>query len=168
MVFSKILESFAEELEKTAAKVPFIHGTSGKWDVLAPGIGPTVLRGDPNARAVYTAMKSRTKLPGVQSFAEEAARARGGEPMVAHGKMDTRKGWLPFQLSAWGRKNIGDIDAAHELVSRLDTTPKADRGKIWETLHRGVGSWRNQDPGATLTPTRYVPATTAQQLKRTG
>lgn len=157
----------AEELLKLAVRVPFIHGTSGRWDVLRPGVGETVLRNDPNPRAVYTAMKNRIKRPLIEQFAREAVEAKGGEPVLAVGKMDTRKGWRPSQLTLQGRKEIGSVEDAAELLGELEAAQEPRRGEIWRTLHRGVGSWTNEDPAATLRPTKYqpVPDSGGQHLK---
>src|ERR1019366_6985409 len=103
-------EACCDELEKIAIKVPFIHGTSGRWKELAPAVGAPNLASDPNARAVYTAMKARAKVPGIENFARESQRRRGGEAVVAHGKMDTAKGWAPFNLTPWGKKNVGTAE----------------------------------------------------------
>ena len=145
-----MLSAFSDELEKIAARIPFIHGTSGARSVLKPAVGASILQNDPNARAVYTAMSSRPKRKGIARFAEEAARARGGTPTIASGKMDTKKGWMPFNLTSWGKKNIGDVDDARDLVSELDTATGERRGEIWRTIHKGIGSWRNDDLSATL------------------
>lgn len=158
---------FGAELTKIAAKVPFIHGTSGPWPVLAPGVGGTILKSDPNARAVYTAMKSRGKIRGIEQFAREAVDRRGGTPVIAHGKMDTNKGWSPFNLTVWGKKNIGTADDAHALVQELDSAVEPRRGEIWRTLHQGVGSWRNNENlEATLKPSKYVPVPPAQSISK--
>lgn len=149
-------------------RVPFVHGTSGKWPVLRPGFGgSTILKNDPNPVAVYAAMKSRAKVRGVEQFAQEAVRRRGGEAVVAHGKFDTAKGWAPTNLTAWGKKHLGSVEAAQGLVSELDRTPdKASRGPLWKKLQLGVGSWANADPSATLAPKKYrvVPATTSPSV----
>lgn len=161
-------DAFADELTKIAAKVPFIHGTAGRWAMLKPGVGATVLKNDPNPRAVYTAMKNRAKLPSISRFAQEAEKARGGEAVVAHGKMDTKKGWRPTQLTPWGQKNIGSVEDAHALISELDAGASGKRrGEIWRALHRGTGAWANElDAGATLKPSKYRAVETAQKLKQ--
>lgn len=153
-----MLDAFVDELQKIAAKVPFIHGTAGKWPVLKPGVGSTILKNDPNPRAVYTAMKNRNKLPSIERFALEAERSRGLPAAIAHGKMDTKKGWRPSQLTPWGKANIGSLEDAHALVEELDAgAVGARRGEIWRALHKGTGAWANLDPSATLKPTSYVP-----------
>lgn len=154
----RMLRSFSSELEKSAAKVPFIHGTFGPHKVLIPGAVSKVLASDPNPQAVYTAMRGRgRRLRSIKDFAVASARRHGGEPVIAHGKMDTAKGWLPTTLSESGKKTIGTIDAAHDLVDRLDEiTDKKERGKIWKALNTGTGAWRNVDPAAQLKPTKYV------------
>lgn len=152
------LHAFVDELTKIAVRVPFIHGTNAEWDVLRPGVGDTILKSDPNARAVYTTVKSRHKMPGISTFARAAAESKGGEPTIAFGKMDTKKGWEPFQLTQKGRKLFeGEIDEARDIVRRLDAggLSKAERGKLWRTLHETVGAWRNKDLGAVLKPKYY-------------
>ena len=160
MLGSTRLQAFVDEFEKIAAQVPFIHGTTGAWKSLQAAVGQPILRNDPNARAIYTAMKSRKKLPGIEAFARAAQKARGGEALVAHGKMDTKKGWKPFGLTQWGKENLDGIEDAHALAASLDTLPdKASRGKVWRKLHQAVGAWRNEDLTAGLRPTHYEPAT---------
>lgn len=152
------LLSFVDELEKIAVRVPFIHGTHAPHEVLKPGIGKPVFgKSDPNPRAVYTAQKSRTKLPGIATFARQSAAAKGGNPMIAFGKMDTKKGWEPFGLTAKGRKTLGDIEEAKDLVRQLDekVLSKAERGQAWRTLNESVGAWRNRNLSATLKPNYY-------------
>ena len=151
MIPVSYIQSFADELEKIAAKVPFIHGTHKRLRVLQPGIGVANAANDPNPRAVYAAMRGRAKRVGIARFAEEAVVKRGGTPTIASGKMDTKKGWLPSQLTAWGKKRLGLVEDAQDLARELDHAPdKRARGKIWEQLNRGVGSWRNVDPSASL------------------
>lgn len=149
-----MFNAFRDELEKIAVKVPFLHGTSQKLKMLKPGVGSSILKNDPNARAVYTAMKSRPKMKGIQQFAHEATRARGGAPTVVMGKMDTKKGWMPFNLTAWGKQNIGSVDDARDLIDELETAKGKRRGEIWRTLHKGIGSWRNDDLTASLKVTK--------------
>lgn len=155
----EVMAGFADELQKLAAKIPFIHGTNGLWDVLKPGAVKKVLESDPNAQAVYLAMAGRKKMKPISDFAHQAVKRHGGTPVVAHGKVDTQKGWMPFNLTPWGKQNIGSIEDARELVESLDSTPdKKTRGEIWRKLHQGVGSWRNDDLTSTATPTHYTPA----------
>lgn len=141
-------------LEKIAALVPYVHGTSGLFDVLRPAVTGKTLPTDPNMQAVYTAIGNRSafKRGGVGGFAEEAARRRGGQPHILRGKMDTRKGWRPTLLNDWGRQHIGDVEGAQALVDELDAGVKrARRGEIWQLLQRGTGRWQNVvDPHATL------------------
>lgn len=159
-----MIDSFANELEKLAAKVPFIHGTSGRWPVLQAGVGATILKNDPNPRALYTAMANRAKLPGISRFAREAERVRGGEAIVARGKMDTAKGWRPTQLTPWGQTNIGSIEDAGALISELDGgAVGARRGEIWRALHKGTGAWSNVNPEASLKPTKYLSVSKPQK-----
>jgi hypothetical protein len=153
MLSQATVAAFLDELEKIAVKVPFIHGTHAAFPVLRPGVGRTILRQDPNPRAVYVAMRGRSRQPGIERFAREAVEQRGGTPTVVSGKMDTKKGWMPYNLNPWGRKNIGDVEDAKDLVDELESAVGDRRGKIWEALNRGVGSWRNEDPAATLKTT---------------
>ena len=151
--------AFADELVKLAVKVPVIHGTSGAWKKLTPGVGPSILSGDPNPRAVYVAMKNVDKLPGISQFAEEAARARNGVPTIAHTKIDTQKGWGPRSLTEWGRKHIGSRDDAHALIEELDGgVAEPRRGEIWEMLQRGTGAWVNEDPAVEVAVRRSLSA----------
>lgn len=149
-----VLDAFYDELEKIAAKVPFIHGTHASFKVLKPGIGKSILRSDPNPRAVYTAMRGRKKLEGIKEFANKAVAARKGVPTIASGKMDTRKGWKPTVLTEWGRKNIGEVDDAWDLVDELDAATGKRRGEIWRMLNKGTGRWSNEDPAAILKVTK--------------
>lgn len=138
-------------MEKSAVKVPFIHGTSGSWPLLEPGVGEPVLRNDPNPRAVYTAIDNRPRARQLGAFAQKAVEARGGVPTIARGKMDTAAGWRPENLSDFGRKHIGTIDDARDLVRELDQGAQgARRGEIWRLLQKGTGAWRNENPAATL------------------
>jgi len=135
-------------LEKFAAKVPFIHGTNMRRPVLRGGVGPTILPGDPNPRGLYTAGDLRRTQATVGRFATEAAQRRGGTPTVASGKMDTRKGWSPFNVRPGSPI---DVSEARELAGQLDTTPdKAARGQLWKQLNQHVGSWFNPDLSQTL------------------
>ena len=146
-----------DELQKIAVKVPFIHGTYAKHKRLIAGIGDKILKSDPNPRGLYTAMKNRKKVDAVRDFAWASAKTRSGAPVIAHGKMDTKRGWKPFNLSQEGRKHFeDDIEGARRLVRELDQTPdKKQRGALWKTLHKTVGSWSNEDVHATLKPSRY-------------
>ena len=138
-------------MDKFAVKVPFIHGTSEAWPTLEPSIGPTVLRTDPNPRAVYTAIANRRTQPSIEDFAQAATQARGGTPTIVHGKMDTAKGWRPQGLSEFGRKHIGTLDDALDLVHELDGGAiEPRRGEIWRLLQKGTGAWRNENPGTAL------------------
>lgn len=151
-------EAFADELSKIAVNVPIIHGTSGMWDVLKPAIGSTVLKNDPNSRAVYVAMKNSKKMEGIAQFAREAVKAKGGTPLVAHAKVNTQQGWLPRGLTEWGKKNIGSLDQAHDMVHELDQGAAGPRrGEIWRALHKGTGAWANVDPAAEVKPAFYRP-----------
>lgn len=84
--------------------------------------------------------------------------------MIARGKMDTKKGWQPRQLTSWGRANIGSVDDAKDLVDELDAEPSRERrGEIWRLLQKGTGSWTNRDPEAVLRPSSYRPIRPIQQ-----
>lgn len=150
-----MLDSFLDELVKMAAKVPFLHGTFGKHKVLKAGIGKTVLKNDPNPRAVYVSMRNKDKKKLIRRFAGESVKSRGGTPLVAHGKVDTKKGWAPSQLNQWGKKNIGNLDDARDLVDELDTAVGPRRGEIWKMLQKGTGQWRNDNPATSLRPSKY-------------
>lgn len=155
----EMMKAFAEEVAKIAAKVPFIHGTNGRWDVLRAGVVDKVLKTDPNPQAVYVATYGRKKLKPISNFAHQAVKRHGGEAVIAHGKLDTTKGWMPFNLTQWGKQNIGSIEDARELVESLDTTPdKKARGAIWRKINQGIGTWRNDDLSASLKPSSYTPA----------
>lgn len=150
-----MIDSFADELFKLAAKVPFIHGTFARHPVLKSGVGKAVLKNDPNPRAVYVGMRNRKKVKSVWGFAAGSAKSRRGKPVMAHGKMDTQKGWAPAQLTGWGKKNIGDLDDARDLVDELDTAKGVRRGQIWKMLQKGTGQWRNDNLSASLKPSKY-------------
>lgn len=159
MISSAFAVGVVDGLEKTAARVPVVHGTSGAWPVLKAGVGKAVAAADPNPRSVYMAGKTRDMINQARRFARDAVKARGGSPVVAHAKVDTRRGWEPRTLTAWGRKNVGEVDDMHDIVRGLDdkSLTKAERGRLWEKVNRGVGSWHNPEnlSGATVKPTRY-------------
>lgn len=163
----RTLAAFVDELEKIAAKVPFIHGTAGRWPVLQAGVGSTILKNDPNPRGIYTTIKNRNKMPSIERFAVEAERSRGMPAAVAHGKMDTKKGWKPSQLTPWGKANIGELVDAHALVDELDRGVVGDRrGEIWRMLHKGTGAWSNSDPTVPLKVTHYSDVATPQVVRQ--
>lgn len=151
-----VLRGFKDELLKLSAKIPVIHGTSGKWDALRAAVRPKVVSSDPNPQLIYMAAAGRARQKGVESFARAAAEF-GGTPVIAHAKIDTAKGWLPHQLTAWGRKEIGSPLEAADLVRSLDRLPKGspERGKLWETIQRGIGSWKHPDPAFQLPIKKY-------------
>jgi hypothetical protein len=105
------------------------------------------------------APKTRSMIDQVRRFSRDAVKQRGGTPVVAHAKIDTTRGWEPRTLTAWGKKNIGDVDDMQDIVARLDdrSLSKAERGRFWEQVNRGIGSWHKPDDlaGATVKPTRY-------------
>jgi hypothetical protein len=152
--------SFFDELEKIAVRVPFLHGTSGKWDVLKAGIGKSILSSDPNTRAVYVATKRRKSIAPVSHFARSAVKSRGGEPVLAVGKIDTKKGWLPASLTAQARRDGVALDDVKDVVSTIDRLPsRSERGSLWRMINNYVGAWRNENTSATIRPRRYVRAT---------
>lgn len=76
--------------------------------------------------------------------------------MLAHAKVDSKKGWGPSGLTVWGKNNIGTTDKAKDLVDELDAgAVEPRRGTIWKTLQKGTGSWTNEDPATTLKPRSY-------------
>jgi len=148
----------AAAFEKLGVRVPFLHGTSGAWPQLRPGVGRLVFEHDPNSRAVYTAISNRDKLKHLRAVAQKAVDAKGGMPLVARGKMDTQKGWAPFSMSAEGERTIGGVDDARDLIQELDAgAQEPRRGELWRLLQRGTGAWRNDDLTTPLTPTKYKP-----------
>jgi hypothetical protein len=148
--------AFTDELQKIAANVPVIHGTSGEWDVLKPAVSQTILKNDPNPPAVHVSMNNSAKLPQIENFAHQAVAKRGGTPVVAHAKVDTKKGWLPTALTPKGKLTIGSIEDAHALIDELDSgATGARRGEIWKLLQQGTGMWRNNDAATTLKPAFY-------------
>lgn len=102
----------------------------------------------------------RGLLPRAEDFAHEAVRKKGGEPIVAMGKMDTQEGWAPTLLTPWGKQHIGSIEEAQYLASQLDeVADKKARGEIWKKLNLGTGRWQNiENPSARLKVRRSVPA----------
>jgi hypothetical protein len=155
-------------LEKFAAKVPFIHGTNARHPILRGGVGPTVLPGDPNPRGLYTAGDLRRTQGIVGRFATEAVKRRGGTPTLAAGKMDTKKGWAPFNVRPGSPI---DVSEARELARQLDTTPdKAARGELWKLLNQHVGSWFNPDLAQTLRVKEWrdVPLAPALAARKAG
>lgn len=152
--------AFCDELEKIAAKIPVMHGTSGRWAVLRPRVGAAIGKRDPNEAALFLATKRRSSVSGVAGFAHEAVKARGGEPVIGLAKVDTKKGWTARTLTDWGKKNLGSLEDARDLVAELDENPTRERRKeIWQAVQKGVGSWTNpSNPAATAKPFRYRPA----------
>lgn len=149
---------YAAGLEKVAARIPVIHGTSGMWDTLKPAVGKTIAAVDPNPRAVYVATDRRSARPGVEAFARAAAEARNGTPYVAKATIDTQKGWVPHGLTSWARDRDLTYDDYIDILEDIDATPdKAARGELWEMVNRGVGAWKNVDRATEVTPRYYVP-----------
>lgn len=150
--------AFADELLKIAVRFPVMHGTFARFRKLAPAVSKLTFAGDPNPRAVYTMVDRKRLLPKAVEYAEAAVRAHGGEPLIAHAKADTRKGWLPSLLNAEGKATIGTVDDARALVDELDAgAVEPRRGEIWKLLQRGTGRWGNVDPSAELRPSYYRP-----------
>jgi len=71
--------------------------------------------------------------------------------------MDTNQGWAPLNLNAWGKKNIGTVDDALDIIDTLDTATGTNRKQLWELLQRGTGRWANVDPTKTLKVTKSKP-----------
>ncbi len=136
-----------------------LHGTSQKWPVLDPTAASTVSKSDPNERAVYVTMRNEAKNKQVETFARQAVAAKGGEPVVAHAKVDTKKGWRPTTLNPLRLKqpvHIESLEDAHDLIAELDGgATGARRGEIWKLLQQGTGMWRNNDPLTKLVPNVY-------------
>lgn len=153
------LTAFADELEKIALRIRTQHGTYQKFPVLKGGIGKPNLAGDPNPRALYTAGLGGKKTEGlVHEFAARGAKVHGGAPTRAIVTVDTKKGWLPRALTAWGRKNIGTVEDVHDIIGDFDRglLTKEEKSKVYEKLNRGVGSWWNpENPGSTLKPNKW-------------
>ena len=155
-----ILTAFSSELEKIALRLKGVHGTYEKFKVLKGGVGKANLLGDPNPRALYIAGKggkARDNL--IREFAERSVKAQGkGTPVKAQAVMDTAKGWEPRALSAFGRKNIGTVEDAKDLIDEIDfgLLSASERGESYKRLNKGVGSWWNpENPGSTLKPTKW-------------
>lgn len=147
-------------LEKQAVKIPVIHGTHNRWDELKAGVGKAIAPNDPNPRAVYVGTDNSMTRPGIEGLARDAVDSRGGEPVVAHAKIDTSEGWIPHGLSGWARDKGIDRDHILENIELLDETGPyrvkgEERGKLWEEIQRSVGSWKNRDPNTTLEPNYY-------------
>lgn len=146
----------ARDMEKVAVRLPVIHGTSGAWEKLLPGVGATIARSDPNPRAVYMAMRNRRTQRPVEGFARAAATARGGVPHVAHAKIDTTEGWIPHGLTQWARDRGLTMQDFQDAIEDLDAGIQGDRrGELWEQLQRGVGAWKNRDATVTVRPDFY-------------
>lgn len=140
-------------LVKLAIKVPVAHGTSGPWKKLKV-VGSPILKSDPNPRGIYVATDNRAKQKALKGFAQRATEARGGSPHVLKGKIDTKDGWEPRSLTSWGRKNIGTVDDAVDLVDDIERASAQERGPLWEKLQRGIGSWALFGDDASWTPAK--------------
>lgn len=156
----RVFTAFSNELEKLAIRLKGVHGTYEKFKVLRGGVGKANLLGDPNPRALYIAGKggkARDKL--IREFAERSVKTQGkGSPVKAQVVMDTAKGWEPRALSAYGRKNIGTVEDAMDLIDEMDSglLSAAEKGEAYKRLNKGVGSWWNpENPGSTLKPTKW-------------
>ena len=158
---SEILEahvSLLEEMDpKIAAKIPVVHGTFSHFETLKPAASEKVVRSDPNPQGVYVATRRRAALPLVAQFARDASQRHGGAATIAHAKIDTAKGWIPHQLTEWGKKHIGDLDEAEDLVASLDEAGLSakERGEAWQSVQKGIGSWKNRDLSTSVRVTRY-------------
>jgi hypothetical protein len=146
----------ADNLIKLSARIPVIHGTSGRWSALKAAVRSKINPTDPNPQLIYMATAGRARKKGVENFARSAAES-GGVPVIALAKIDTAEGWLPHQLTAWGKKEIGSPLEAADLVRELDTLPKGSpaRGQLWQTIQRGIGSWKHPDPNFELPIRKY-------------
>ena len=150
------LQAMCDELAKIAVRVPVIHGTSQTFPKLLAGVGRTILKADPNPRAVYMATKRRSAVPSVTHFAESATKARGGSPVIAHAKIDTSKGWVPHAVTRWAREKGMGKDDLLDVIDQLDAGAKGkERGALWEKVQRGVGAWKNLDVTTSVKPRLY-------------
>jgi hypothetical protein len=168
MIFSvdSIVSSFTDELEKLAVRLRVVHGTNKAYSRLSPrhltGKAPVFGR-DPNPSAVYLSLKRQRKGPsgkklfGVERFARDAS-AKGGTPMIAHAKVDTKKGWMPTRVTKWGRDKGLTPDDLEDIVVRLDdpAVRGADRASLWRTLNKASGAIQNvSNPGASVRVRKY-------------
>ena len=146
----------AAGLKKVAIRLPVVHGTAGQWENLVRRFGGAISgRLEVNPRSVYVATKNRRTRPGIELFAHRAAQARGGDPSIAHARIDTEEGWIPHGLTEWARNEGLTHEDFIDVIKDLDEGTEEGRGGLWETLQRGVGSWRHADPTATLRPDYY-------------
>ncbi len=152
------IDSFFNELEKLAVKIPVMHGTNGRWTMLRAAAQSRVRGVDPNPQLVYVATAGRARRNATETFAHAAAKAHGGSPVIGEAKIDTAKGWIPHQLTAWGKKEIGTPEDAVDLVSSLDRLPKGapERGALWQAINKGIGSWKHPERSATLRIRKYT------------
>lgn len=160
MLPQSLLEKMRDHVAKEAAKIPVVHGTNQAFKVLRgrkPGQLANFAR-DPNPAGLYVASRTRKGISGASIFARDAAR-KGGSPMVAHGKIDTAKGWVP-RLKPTARKAGFGMDDVHDMIELLDEpgTTRAERGEAWKFLNKHVGAWSNTHPEAKVRPTRWQAA----------
>lgn len=154
------MKAFSDELEKIALRLKGVHGSYHPWDVLKGGVGKLNMPSDPNPRALYMAGQGGKKIKGlVQEFAERAVATQGkGKAVVTRAVMNTKKGWKPRALSVYGKKHIGTVEDALDLIDDIDSgvlTAK-EKGEAYMKLNRGVGSWWNpENPGSTLKPIKW-------------
>jgi hypothetical protein len=164
MSLRSLIPSLLDELDKISAKVPVLHGTSGEWDVLRPNVGKTISPSDPNPKSLYVGTRNSMTEPHVSQMARQAVQDRGGTPVVARTKIDTRKGWVPHTLTAEGRKSMGSLEGARDTLDDIDRIAGRDkaartaRGEHWKKIQQGVGAWFHPEHTATLKPGRYTPA----------
>jgi hypothetical protein len=131
--------------------------TNEAYSVLRGAVRAKNLATDPNLQAVYMGTKRRLRNLGpVAEFAHRASENHGGSPTIAFGKIDTRKGWRPHALTEWARNQGLDAEEMGAVIEELDVAKdKKERGVLWEMVNRGVGSWRNDNTAATVSPTHY-------------
>lgn len=102
-------------------------------------------------------LANRARLRRADHYAREARDARGGYPTILGGKMDTLKGWRPRALTNEGKKEMGTVDDALDLIHEIDAgAVEPRRGEIWRLLQRGTGAWHNVDPKAALRASKVI------------
>lgn len=156
-----VVSSFWGELEKIAARVRVMHATNAAHKVLKPRAATgksAVLASDPNPSAVYMATKRRSARGATEAFGRRAALRHGGTPHLGVAKIDTKKGWVPHQLTRWARDEGWGKEDLLDVIGDLDTPgrlSKSERGDAWKTINKAVGSWRNRDATATVRMSKY-------------